>query len=159
MTIPEASQLVLQVAGMAKGGEVFVLDMGKPVRVYDLARRMIEFSGLMVKDELNPRGDIEIKVTGLRPGEKLYEELLIGGNPQATSHPKIMKARETFIGLDELENDLSKLLQAISINDSKATRRILGQLVPEYSPAKDIVDWAHDPNPGRASPVAWSPVA
>jgi FlaA1/EpsC-like NDP-sugar epimerase len=159
MTIPEASQLVLQAAGMARGGEVFVLDMGKPVRVYDLARRMIEFSGLMVKDELNPRGDIEIKVTGLRPGEKLFEELLIGGNPQATSHPKIMKARETFIGLDELENDLGDLLKAISRNDAESTRRILGQLVPEYSPAKDIVDWAHDPNPERASPVARSPAA
>ena len=159
MTIPEASQLVLQAAGMARGGEVFVLDMGKPVRVYDLARRMIEFSGLMVKDELNPRGDIEIKVTGLRPGEKLFEELLIGGNPQATSHPKIMKARETSMGLDELENDLRELLQAISRNDAETTRRILGQLVPEYSPAKDIVDWAHDPNPERASPVARSPAA
>jgi FlaA1/EpsC-like NDP-sugar epimerase len=159
MTIPEASQLVLQAAGMARGGEVFVLDMGKPVRVYDLARRMIEFSGLMVKDELNPRGDIEIKVTGLRPGEKLYEELLIGGNPQTTSHSKIMKARETFIGLDELENDLRELLQAISRNDAETTRRILAQLVPEYSPAKDIVDWAHDPNPERASLVARSPAA
>jgi FlaA1/EpsC-like NDP-sugar epimerase len=159
MTIPEASQLVLQAAGMAKGGEVFVLDMGKPVRVYDLARRMIEFSGLMVKDELNPRGDIEIKVTGLRPGEKIFEELLIGGNPQATSHPKIMKARETFIGLDELENDLGELLQAILRNDAETARRILGQLVPEYSPAKDIVDWAHDPNPERASPAARSPAA
>ena len=159
MTIPEASQLVLQAAGMARGGEVFVLDMGKPVRVYDLARRMIEFSGLLVKDELNPRGDIEIKVTGLRPGEKLYEELLIGGNPQATSHPKIMKARETSMGLEELENDLRELLQAISRNDAETTRRILGQLVPEYSPAKDIVDWAHDPNPKRASPVARSPAA
>lgn len=159
MTISEASQLVLQAAGMARGGEVFVLDMGKPVRVYDLARRMIEFSGLMVKDELNPRGDIEIKVTGLRPGEKLFEELLIGGNPQATSHSKIMKARETSVGLDELENDLRELLQAISRNDAETTRRILGQLVPEYSPAKDIVDWAHDPNPERASPVARSPAA
>jgi len=137
---------------MARGGEVFVLDMGKPVRVYDLARRMIEFSGLMVKDELNPRGDIEIKVTGLRPGEKLFEELLIGGNPETTGHPKIMKARETFIGLDELENDLGELLQAISRNDAEATRRILGQLVPEYSPAKEIVDWTHEtPTPSVQS--------
>jgi FlaA1/EpsC-like NDP-sugar epimerase len=113
----------------------------------------------MVKDELNPRGDIEIKVTGLRPGEKLFEELLIGGNPQATSHPKIMKARETSMGLDELENDLGELLQAISRNDAETARRILGQLVPEYSPAKDIVDWAQDPNPGRANPAAESPAA
>lgn len=159
MTIPEASQLVLQAASMAKGGEVFVLDMGEPVRVYDLARRMIEFSGLVVKDELNPRGDIEIKVTGLRPGEKLYEELLIGAHPQTTSHPKIMKARESFVGLDELEISLRQLLQAISRSDVEAIRHILGDLVPEYSPAKDIVDWAHHPNTQRSDFAVHPPAA
>jgi FlaA1/EpsC-like NDP-sugar epimerase len=133
--------------------------MGKPVRVYDLARRMIEFSGLMVKDELNPRGDIEIKVTGLRPGEKLYEELLIGGNPQTTSHPKIMKAQETFMGIDDLEPELGKLLLALSSNDVPASRQLLAQLVPEYSPAKDIVDWAHDPNTQRSELAAQPPAA
>ena len=86
MTIPEASQLVIQAGAMAKGGDVFVLDMGQSVKIMDLARRMIELSGLTVKDEQNPDGDIEIEITGLRPGEKLYEELLIGDNPKPTSH-------------------------------------------------------------------------
>jgi FlaA1/EpsC-like NDP-sugar epimerase len=156
MSIREAAQLVIQAGAMAQGGEVFLLDMGKPVKIAELAREIVELSGFTVRDEQNPRGDIEVKFTGLRAGEKLYEELLIGGNPQITSHPKIMKARETFRGLDELENDLEELLQGISRNDAEATRRILGQLVPEYSPAKDIVDWAHDPNPERANPVAQS---
>jgi FlaA1/EpsC-like NDP-sugar epimerase len=97
MTIPEASQLVIQAGAMAKGDDVFVLDMGQSVKIIDLARRMIELSGLNVKDELNPDGDIEIEITGLRPGEKLYEELLIGDNPKPTSHPRIMKAHEEFI--------------------------------------------------------------
>ena len=92
MTIPEAAQLVIQAGAMAQGGEVFVLDMGEPVRIADLARQMLLLSGLTVKDEANPQGDIEIKVTGLRPGEKLYEELLIGNNPLPTAHPRIMKA-------------------------------------------------------------------
>lgn len=155
MTIPEASQLVLQAAGMAKGGEVFVLDMGNPVRVYDLARRMIEFSGLMVKDKLNPRGDIEIRITGLRPGEKLYEELLIGGNPQTTSHPKIMKAREAHMSLEELEAELAELRVLLSKNNATAIRRKLSSLVPEYSPAKEIVDWGYlaDQQPDTFSPA------
>ncbi|MFM7801259.1 MAG: UDP-N-acetylglucosamine 4,6-dehydratase family protein, partial [Limnohabitans sp.] len=96
MTIPEAAQLVIQAGAMAKGGDVFVLDMGEPVRIMDLARRMIELSGLRVKDEKYPDGDIEIEISGLRPGEKLYEELLIGDNPKPTSHSRIMKAHEEF---------------------------------------------------------------
>ena len=89
MTIPEAAQLVIQAGAMAKGGDVFVLDMGKSVKIADLAKRMIELSGLSLRDESNPEGDIEIVVTGLRPGEKLYEELMLGDNPQPTKHPKI----------------------------------------------------------------------
>lgn len=141
MTIPEAAQLVLQAAGMAKGGEVFVLDMGKPVKIYDLARRMIEFSGQTVRDELNPRGTVEIRVTGLRPGEKLYEELLIGGDPEATAHPKILKARENSMKRDALEAKLLVLQGLIESNHSVGIRQLLAQLVPEYSPANDTVDW------------------
>ena len=94
MTIPEATQLVLQAAGLAKGGEVFVLDMGEPVRIYDLAQQMVTLSGLQLKDDANPDGDIEIKCTGLRPGEKLYEELLIDADVQPTEHPLICCAQE-----------------------------------------------------------------
>jgi len=97
MTIPEAAQLVIQAGAMATGGDVFVLDMGQPVRIYDLARRMVELSGLTLRDEAHPHGDIAIEITGLRPGEKLYEELLIGDNPEPTDHPRIMKAHEDFM--------------------------------------------------------------
>ncbi|HEY9268574.1 MAG TPA: nucleoside-diphosphate sugar epimerase/dehydratase, partial [Methylotenera sp.] len=102
MTIPEAAQLVLQAGAMAHGGDVFVLDMGQPVKIVDLARRMAQLSGLSVRDESNPAGDIEIKVVGLRPGEKLYEELLIGENPEPTAHPRIMKAHEDFVAWPQL---------------------------------------------------------
>src|SRR5690606_7920525 len=97
MTIPEAAQLVLQAGSLGTGGEVFVLDMGEQVRIDDLARKMIRLMGCEVRDEKNPDGDIEIVYTGLRPGEKLYEELLIGDNPEATSHPRIMKASESYL--------------------------------------------------------------
>jgi FlaA1/EpsC-like NDP-sugar epimerase len=109
MTIPEAAQLVIQAGAMAKGGEVFVLDMGEPVKIYDLARRMVELSGLSVQDDQNPHGDIEIVVTGLRPGEKLYEELLIGEDPVSTTHPRIMMARENFLPLDALKKEILTL--------------------------------------------------
>ncbi|END2132197.1 polysaccharide biosynthesis protein, partial [Shigella sonnei] len=97
MTIPEASQLVIQAGAMGHGGDVFVLDMGDPVKIYDLAKRMIRLSGLSVRDDKNPDGDIAIEVTGLRPGEKLYEELLIGDSVQGTSHPRIMTANEVML--------------------------------------------------------------
>ena len=142
MTIPEAAQLVLQAAGMAMGGEVFVLDMGKPVKVFDLARRMIEFSGQSVRDEVNPRGTIEIRITGLRPGEKLYEELLIGGNPEATAHPKILRARETAMRRDSLEAKLLALQSLLEVGDALGIRQLLYELVPEYSSANDTVDWS-----------------
>jgi len=141
MTIPEAAQLVIQASAMAVGGDVFVLDMGQPVRIYDLASRMIYLSGLMVKDELTPHGDIEIKITGLRPGEKLYEELLIGDNPQSTFHPKIMKAHEEFLPWDELEVELEKLNAALEAGDYHSVQNSLKKLVPGYQPYDDGVNW------------------
>ena len=134
MTIPEASQLVIQAGAMATGGEVFVLDMGDPVRIYDLARRMIFLSGLMVKDKDNPHGDIEIEITGLRPGEKLYEELLIGDDPQPTKHLKIMKAHEEFFSWDYLESELEKLNFAMQKDDPILIRKVLKSLVQGYLP-------------------------
>ncbi|QWD91080.1 nucleoside-diphosphate sugar epimerase/dehydratase [Polynucleobacter sp. MWH-Braz-FAM2G] len=109
MTIPEAAQLVIQAGAMAKGGEVFVLDMGQPVKIADLAHHVIKLSGLELKNEENPEGDIEIEITGLRPGEKLYEELLIGENPEPTTHPRILKANEEFIELEVLEQRLASI--------------------------------------------------
>ncbi|APC05353.1 capsular biosynthesis protein [Polynucleobacter asymbioticus] len=134
MTIPEAAQLVIQASAMAKGGDVFVLDMGEPVRIHDLAVRMVYLSGLLVKDKDNPHGDIEIKVTGLRPGEKLYEELLIGDNPQSTLHPKIMKAHEEFLPWGELQLGLEKLNLSLDACDPKLIGDILKKLVPGYLP-------------------------
>lgn len=141
MTIPEAAQLVIQSGAMATGGDVFVLDMGQPVRIYDLASKMVYLSGLMVKDELHPHGDIEIEVTGLRPGEKLYEELLIGDNPRPTDHPKIMKAHEEFLPWAELQIELEKLNLALQACDPQLIRSTLKKLVPGYQPNGDAVDW------------------
>lgn len=143
MTIPEAAQLVIQAGAMAKGGDVFVLDMGQPVKIMDLARRMVELSGLTVKDEQHPEGDIEIAVTGLRPGEKLYEELLIGDNPKPTVHPRIMKAHEEFIPRAEFEAKLTALEMALNVNDVGVIRLMMQQLVAGYIPSDDIVDWVY----------------
>jgi FlaA1/EpsC-like NDP-sugar epimerase len=143
MTIPEAAQLVIQAGAMAKGGDVFVLDMGQPVRIMDLARRMVELSGLIVKDEQTPDGDIEIDITGLRPGEKLYEELLIGDNPQSTLHPRIMRAQEEFIAWAEFEVKLKSLELALNINDVGVIRLMMQQLVTGYIPSDAIVDWVY----------------
>lgn len=143
MTIPEASQLVIQAGSMAKGGDVFVLDMGLSVKIIDLARRMIELSGLAVKNEQNPDGDIEIEITGLRPGEKLYEELLIGNNPKPTSHSRIMKAHEEFVPWAELEGKLNALEMALNVNDVSVIRRMMQQLVTGYTPSDEIVDWVY----------------
>ena len=141
MTIPEAAQLVIQAGAMASGGDVFVLDMGEPVRIADLARRMLELSGLALKDAANPNGDIEITVTGLRPGEKLYEELLIGDNPLPTSHPRIMKAHEDFLPWDALQAKLSELGLALDANNVPLIRTLLKDLVPGYQPDGEVVDW------------------
>ncbi|NYH18590.1 polysaccharide biosynthesis protein [Paraburkholderia bryophila] len=132
MTIPEAAQLVLQAGAMAHGGEVFVLDMGESVKIMDLARRMIQLSGLSIRDERNPGGDIEINVTGLRPGEKLYEELLIGDNPEPTAHERIMKAREDFVGWSELAVVLIRMRVAAEQNDRACVSEILQQQVHGY---------------------------
>ena len=143
MTIPEASQLVIQAGAMAKGGDVFVLDMGQSVKIMDLARRMIELSGLTVKDEQNPDGDLEIEITGLRPGEKLYEELLIGDNPKPTSHSRIMKAHEEFIPWSDLEAKLNALELALNVNDVGVIRLMMERLVTGYTPSDEIVDWVY----------------
>jgi FlaA1/EpsC-like NDP-sugar epimerase len=143
MTIPEAAQLVIQAGAMGQGGDVFVLDMGAPVKIIDLARRMVELSGLTVRDELQLDGDIELAVTGLRPGEKLYEELLIGDNPKATQHPRIMKANEQFLVWSELRARLQALSMAVSANDVPAIRGLLQQLVSGYQPTGEVVDWVH----------------
>ena len=143
MTIPEAAQLVIQAGAMAKGGDVFVLDMGQPVKIMDLARRMVELSGLTVKDELSPDGDIAIDVTGLRPGEKLYEELLIGDNPKPTLHPRIMKAHEEFLPWSEFEAKLNALEIALNVNDVGVMRLIIQELVSGYVPSNEIVDWVY----------------
>lgn len=140
MTIPEAAQLVLQAGAMAVGGDVFVLDMGTPVRIFDLAHRMVALSGLSVRDAEHPFGDIEIQITGLRPGEKLYEELLIGDNPLQTSHPRIMKAREELVEWPELVLQLQVIREAVEANDVSAIKSALTVLVSGYAGANDIVD-------------------
>jgi FlaA1/EpsC-like NDP-sugar epimerase len=141
MTIPEAAQLVIQAGAMASGGDVFVLDMGEPVKIIDLAKRMLELSGLTVRDEANPNGDVEIQVTGLRPGEKLYEELLIGDNPLPTAHRRIMKAHEDFLPWNKLQTKLTILEEAINANDVPLIRKLLKDLVPGYQPEGEVVDW------------------
>jgi len=143
MTIPEAAQLVIQAGAMAKGGDVFVLDMGQPVKIIDLARRMVELSGLTVRDDTNPDGDIALDTTGLRPGEKLYEELLIGDNPQPTTHPRIMKAHEDYLPWPALQEKLAALTAALNVNDVNQVRHILQNLVSGYAPSGDIVDWIY----------------
>jgi FlaA1/EpsC-like NDP-sugar epimerase len=143
MTIPEAAQLVIQAGAMGTGGDVFVLDMGQPVRIYDLATRIVELSGLTVKTDDRPNGDIEIRVTGLRPGEKLYEELLIGDNPKPTQHTRIMKAHEKFLSWPQLNEQLSALNLAISVNDVPIIRGMLRLLVTDYQPSGEVVDWVY----------------
>ncbi|HLS80653.1 MAG TPA: UDP-N-acetylglucosamine 4,6-dehydratase family protein, partial [Steroidobacter sp.] len=140
MTIPEAAQLVLQAGSMAQGGDVFVLDMGEPVRIVDLARRMIKLMGASVRDENNPDGDIEIVFTGLRPAEKLYEELLIGGNVVGTGHPMIMRAIEPRLPWQELRLVLDELAAALDAFDCEAARDLLIKTVAEYRPDCGVMD-------------------
>ncbi len=140
MTIPEAAQLVIQAGAMGLGGDVFVLDMGEPIRIVDLAKRMIHLSGLEIKDETHTKGEIEISFIGLRPGEKLYEELLIGGNVSETAHKRIMRAEEQIIPWMELENLLSRLEKAAKKEDYEAVRSILKYVVSGYVPQCDIQD-------------------
>lgn len=132
MTIPEAAQLVIQAGAMATGGDVFVLDMGEPVRIYDLAKNMVTLSGLTLRDQSSPQGDIEIVVTGPRPGEKLYEELLIGDSPTPSSHPRILRANEDFIEEPQLRALLSEMGDLLAADDVPAAKRLLGRIVPEF---------------------------
>lgn len=134
MTITEAVELVIQASNMADGGEVFILDMGDPIRILDLATKMIHLSGFTVKDITNPGGDIEIIFSGLRPGEKLYEELLIGNNPSKTMHPRIMKANEQFLDYNELNNNIIDLKEALNQYDQNKVLNILKKVVTDYSP-------------------------
>ena len=144
MTIKEAAQLVIQAGAMAKGGDVFVLDMGKPVKIYDLAKKMIQLSGQKLKDENNPYGDVEIFITGLRPGEKLYEELLIGNKPLTTIHPKIFKAQEDYVPWNILEKELNLLEKFIIEDDLDKIIDLMKKLVSGYSPSKEIVDFYYN---------------
>ena len=138
MTIPEASQLVIQAGAMAEGGEVYVLDMGEPIRIYDLARTMINLSGLTAREGADGEGDIEIREIGLRKGEKLYEELLIGNSPQPTAHARIMRARETLLEWDELSAQLDALRVALAQGDRVVALTILSALVPEFEGEQSI---------------------
>ena len=140
MTIPEAVELVIQAGAMGQGGDVFVLDMGEPIRIVDLAKKMIHLSGLQVKDSTNPDGDIEIKYIGLRSGEKLYEELLIGDNVLETDNPMIMRAQEGTLDWNDLKLLLDKLEKAINSDDQKKLRELLIKAVPEFEPQCDIKD-------------------
>ena len=146
MTIEEAAELVIQAGAMSEGGDVFLLNMGKSVKIYDLAIKMIQFSGLKLKDKNNPDGDIEIKITGLRPGEKLYEELLIEDNALPTNHPKIFKAQDNFIYWDQLKIEIQSLENYIYKNDVKNIFQILKRLVVGYNPPEKIVDWIFNEN-------------
>ncbi|MGL6296117.1 MAG: UDP-N-acetylglucosamine 4,6-dehydratase family protein, partial [Plesiomonas sp.] len=140
MTIPEASQLVIQAGAMGKGGDVFVLDMGDPVKIYDLAKRMIRLSGLTVRNENNPEGDIAIEVTGLRPGEKLYEELLIGDSVKGTTHPRIMSANEVMLNWAELSVLLKQLDEACHDFDHEKIRQLLLKAPAAFQPTDGICD-------------------
>jgi len=135
MTIPEAAQLVIQAGAMANGGEVFVLDMGEPVKILDLAKRMIQLSGLTVRDEGNPHGDIEIIITGLRPGEKLFEELLIGQNPTTTDHPLIMMAREDYLRWELLAKEIDLLRNSLNLNQTNQLIMQLKRVIIGYEPS------------------------
>nr|WP_197281726.1 nucleoside-diphosphate sugar epimerase/dehydratase [Pseudomonas mandelii] len=143
MTIPEAAQLVIQAGSMGQGGDVFVLDMGEPVKIVELAEKMIHLSGFSVRSEKTPHGDISIEFTGLRPGEKLYEELLIGDNVAATQHPMIMTANEDYLNWDVLKVRLSELLSAVERDEYSQVRQLLRETVSGYTPDGDIVDWIY----------------
>ncbi|ELQ15678.1 nucleotide sugar epimerase/dehydratase WbpM [Pseudomonas fluorescens BRIP34879] len=143
MSIPEAAQLVIQAGSMGLGGDVFVLDMGEPVKIVELAEKMVHLSGLSIRSEKNLQGDISIEFTGLRPGEKLYEELLIGDNVVSTPHPMIMSANEDYLPWDVLKARLAELLTAVEQDDYARVRQLLRETVSGYSPDGEIVDWIY----------------
>ena len=140
MTITEAAQLVIQAGSLAKGGDVFVLDMGEPVRIYDLAVKMVQLSGLQIMDKNNPDGDIEITFMGLRPGEKLYEELLVGGHTTETDNPLIMRAEEALPDWARLKTTLDQLQKATKNSDEQEVRRLLIKAVPDFKPQCEVSD-------------------
>lgn len=144
MTIPEAAQLVIQAGAMGQGGDVFVLDMGEPVKIADLAEKMITLTGLTVRSAESPNGEIAIEFTGLRPGEKLYEELLIGAEEQPTEHPKIMRANEIMLPWHELEAVLLSLLELTADEDCEQIRKVLRNVVSGYTPQGEIVDLVYN---------------
>lgn len=148
MTIPEAAQLVIQAGAMGEGGDVMVLDMGEPIKILDLAKRMIHLSGLTHKNESNPKGDIEIQFTGLRLGEKLYEELLIGDNTLPTTHARIMRAAEHALTWSELEPLLFELEAAIRAEDGNMIRALLKKAVPEFNPQSENDGLHNEQNEG-----------
>jgi len=141
MTIPEAAQLVIQAGAMAEGGDVFVLNMGEPVKIVDLARNMVELSGLTLREPGEPHGDIEVQFVGLRPAEKLYEELLIGTDAMETEHERIMRANEDFLPWSQLEPGLSKLKALLDEGDASRARELIQELVPEFKPSSPLVDY------------------
>ncbi len=140
MSIPEAAELVIQAGAMGEGGDVFVLDMGEPVNIFDLAKRMISLSGLELKDENNPKGDIEIIFTGLKPGEKLYEELLIGDNVSKTAHSQILRAEEDSVSISDLNKFIDSLIIAKDTNDVLALKKIFEESIQGYQSKEEIVD-------------------
>ena len=144
MTIIEASQLVIQAGAMAEKCEVYVLDMGESVKIKDLIEKMIKLTGLSIKEDKNLDGDIEIEITGLRSGEKLYEELLIGDNPQKTYHEKIQKAQDPLIPFNKLKIDLDNLSNLIEENKAEEVKNMLMNLVPSYQSNSEIVDHFHE---------------
>ena len=148
MTIPEAAQLVIQAGAMGQGGDVFVLDMGEPVKIITLAKRMISLSGLSLRDEFNPDGDIEIKFSGLRPGEKLYEELLIGDNVEGTIHPRISRACEEMLAWAQLKIVLAEMIESLNEHRYSITRELLLRYVNGYAPSDKVVDWLYQ-HPGH----------
>ena len=138
MTIKEASQLVIQASALKKSnkGNLFVLDMGEPIKIFDLAKKMVELSGLKWKASENEEGDIEIKIIGLRPGEKLFEELMIEKNFHSTEHPKIIQINEKFVSLEKIKKRISPLMKVKNIGSEKMLVGILKTLVKDYSPSK-----------------------
>ena len=140
MSIPEAAELVIQAGAMGEGGDVFVLDMGEPVNIFELAKRLIKLSGMEVIDENNPNGDIEIEFTGLRPGEKLYEELLIGDNVSTTEHTRILKAKEDYLPKEELDRFIVNIEGIANSGDTLKLKSILKDAVAGFTPDDEIVD-------------------
>ena len=146
MSVSEAAELVIQAGAMGKGGDVFVLDMGEPIKIFDLAKRLINLSGMELRDKNNPEGDIEIIFTALRPGEKLYEELLIGDNVSATEHKRILRAEEDFLPADDIDHYINLLIEAGNNGDINSLREVLQKVVSGYTPEDKIVDILYQQN-------------